>query len=111
MAPSAEVPYGTLDLINKTTQAASSFHAHVDFLAGKWSADSGPIYKIEFTGTKPQGALPSDPNRTAFIALIRYPDGELNYILAPQRLAIGDQVVSGERVDIKPGNTLPMREV
>src|ERR1700741_5033778 len=52
-----------------------------------------------------------DPNRTAFIALVKYADGELNYILAPQRLAIGDQVVSGERVDIKPGNALPMRNI
>ncbi|HEX9464125.1 MAG TPA: 50S ribosomal protein L2, partial [Alphaproteobacteria bacterium] len=52
-----------------------------------------------------------DPNRTAFIALVRYADGELAYILAPQRLAVGDSIVSGERVDIKPGNTLPMRNI
>src|SRR3984957_3901454 len=45
-----------------------------------------------------------DPNRTAFIALIKYKDGELAYILAPQRLAVGDTVVSGDRVDVKPGN-------
>lgn len=49
-----------------------------------------------------------DPNRTAFIALIRYEDGELAYILAPQRLNVGDTVVSGERVDIKPGNAMPL---
>ncbi len=49
-----------------------------------------------------------DPNRTAFIALIKYEDGELAYILAPQRLAIGDTVVSGERVDVKPGNAMPL---
>src|SRR5262249_7510421 len=48
--------------------------------------------------------LEYDPNRTAFIALIRYEDGELAYILAPQRLKAGDAVVSGERVDVKPGN-------
>jgi large subunit ribosomal protein L2 len=48
-----------------------------------------------------------DPNRTAFIALVRYEDGELAYILAPQRLAVGDQVVAGEKVDIKPGNAMP----
>ncbi|RMH45884.1 MAG: 50S ribosomal protein L2 [Alphaproteobacteria bacterium] len=48
-----------------------------------------------------------DPNRTAFIALIRYQDGEQSYILAPQRLAVGDQVVSGARVDVKPGNAMP----
>ncbi|MEZ5786206.1 MAG: 50S ribosomal protein L2 [Xanthobacteraceae bacterium] len=49
-----------------------------------------------------------DPNRTAFIALIKYEDGEFAYILAPQRLAVGDTVVSGERVDVKPGNAMPL---
>jgi large subunit ribosomal protein L2 len=49
-----------------------------------------------------------DPNRTAFIALIKYQDGEFAYILAPQRLAVGDTVVSGERVDVKPGNAMPL---
>ncbi|MDP7546182.1 MAG: 50S ribosomal protein L2, partial [Alphaproteobacteria bacterium] len=52
--------------------------------------------------------LEYDPNRSAFIALIRYPDGELSYILAPQRLAPGDRVVAGERVDVKPGNAMPL---
>ena len=52
-----------------------------------------------------------DPNRTAYIALIKYEDGEVAYILAPQRLAAGDQVISGERVDIKPGNALPMQNI
>ncbi|MDD9904343.1 MAG: 50S ribosomal protein L2 [Rhodospirillaceae bacterium] len=55
--------------------------------------------------------LEYDPNRTAFIALIKYADGELSYILAPQRLAVGDQVVSGERCDIKPGNAMPMNNI
>ncbi|MGD9867388.1 MAG: 50S ribosomal protein L2 [Hyphomicrobiales bacterium] len=50
--------------------------------------------------------LEYDPNRSAFIALIKYEDGELNYILAPQRLAPGDTVVSGEKADIKPGNAM-----
>ena len=49
-----------------------------------------------------------DPNRTAFIALIKYQDGELSYILAPQRLAVGDTVVAGDNVDVKPGNAAPM---
>src|SRR6266853_2010052 len=49
-----------------------------------------------------------DPNRTAFIALIKYEDGELAYILAPQRLGDGDTVVAGERVDVKPGNATPV---
>src|SRR6516162_9209807 len=48
-----------------------------------------------------------DPNRTAFIALLKYEDGELAYILAPQRLSPGDAVVSGEHVDVKPGNAMP----
>ncbi|WP_340108912.1 50S ribosomal protein L2 [Pikeienuella sp. HZG-20] len=48
-----------------------------------------------------------DPNRTAFIALIRYDDDERAYIIAPQRLGIGDIVVSGEKVDVKPGNAMP----
>ena len=49
-----------------------------------------------------------DPNRTAFIALISYADGEQAYILAPQRLAVGDTIVAGESVDIKPGNAMPV---
>ncbi|MFT3974404.1 MAG: 50S ribosomal protein L2 [Amaricoccus sp.] len=48
-----------------------------------------------------------DPNRTAFIALIGYADGEQSYILAPQRLAIGDTVISAAKADIKPGNAMP----
>ena len=55
--------------------------------------------------------LEYDPNRSGFIALIRYEDGELAYILAPQRLREGDKVVSGERVDVKPGNAMPMRSI
>src|SRR6266542_4735222 len=49
-----------------------------------------------------------DPNRTGFIALIKYEDGELAYILAPQRLAQSDTVVAGEHVDVKPGNAMPL---
>ena len=50
-----------------------------------------------------------DPNRTAFIALVRYEDGELSYILAPQRLAAGDTVIaSNKAVDVKPGNAMPL---
>ena len=55
--------------------------------------------------------LEYDPNRSAFIALIKYDDGELSYILAPQRLKAGDKVVSGPRVDIKPGNAMPMAAI
>ncbi len=55
--------------------------------------------------------LEYDPNRSAFIALIKYQDGELAYILAPQRLSAGDTVISGERVDIKPGNAMPLANI
>jgi len=55
--------------------------------------------------------LEYDPNRTAFIALIRYEDGELAYILAPQRLDVGDSVSAGRGVDIKPGNALPLQSI
>ncbi|WP_135077450.1 50S ribosomal protein L2 [Terasakiella sp. SH-1] len=55
--------------------------------------------------------LEYDPNRTAFIALIRYEDGELSYIIAPQRLQVGDTVVAGERVDVKPGNAMPLANI
>ena len=52
-----------------------------------------------------------DPNRSAFIALVKYEDGELSYILAPQRLAEGVSVVSGEHVDVKPGNAMPVGNI
>ncbi len=52
--------------------------------------------------------LEYDPNRTAFIALIRYEDGELSYILAPQRLQVGDTIVAGAQADVKPGNAMPL---
>ena len=55
--------------------------------------------------------LEYDPNRTAFIALIEYDDGEVSYILAPQRLEAGDTVVSGEKADIKPGNARPLASI
>ncbi len=55
--------------------------------------------------------LEYDPNRTAFIALIQYPDGEKAYILAPQRLKVGDKVISGEKTDVKPGNAMKLRNM
>ncbi len=53
--------------------------------------------------------LEYDPNRSAFIALVKYADGELAYILAPQRLKTGDQVIAAEKADVKPGNAMPLR--
>ncbi|MGE4527031.1 MAG: 50S ribosomal protein L2 [Rhodospirillaceae bacterium] len=55
--------------------------------------------------------LEYDPNRTAFIAFVRYEDGEVAYILAPQRLAVGDVVIASDRADIKPGNAMPMKNM
>jgi large subunit ribosomal protein L2 len=55
--------------------------------------------------------LEYDPNRTAFIALIKYADGELAYILAPQRLRVGDAVIAAQRADIKPGNAMPLSAI
>ena len=71
-------------------------YRHVDFKRRKLDVPA-TVERLEY-----------DPNRTAFIALIRYADGELSYILAPQRLRAGDQVVAGARVDIKPGNAMPL---
>ena len=55
--------------------------------------------------------LEYDPNRTAFIALVKYQDGEQAYILAPQRLGVGDTVISAERADVKPGNAMPIGNI
>ncbi|MGN1051428.1 MAG: 50S ribosomal protein L2, partial [Acutalibacteraceae bacterium] len=55
--------------------------------------------------------LEYDPNRSAFIALIEYEDGEKSYIIAPQGLKVGDTVVAGENADIKPGNALPLKAI
>jgi len=68
----------------------------IDFKRRKWDVN-GTVERLEY-----------DPNRTAFIALIKYDDGEQAYILAPQRLAAGDKVIAGARVDVKPGNAMPL---
>ena len=69
----------------------------IDFKRREHAGKAGTVERIEY-----------DPNRTAFIALVKYADGTLSYILAPQRLAAGDSVVSGDNVDIKPGNAMPI---
>jgi large subunit ribosomal protein L2 len=71
----------------------------IDFKRRKWDVP-GTVERIEY-----------DPNRTAFIALLKYDDGELAYIIAPQRLAVGDQVIAGERVDTKPGNAMLLSQM
>ncbi len=71
-------------------------YRRIDFKRRKFDAP-GKVERLEY-----------DPNRTAFIALVKYEDGTLAYILAPQRLAVGDTVVSGKKVDVKPGNAMPL---
>lgn len=68
-------------------------------------------FKRAKAGTATVERLEYDPNRTAFIALIKYQDGEQAYILAPQRLRVGDTVEAGENADIKPGNALPLKNI
>ena len=65
--------------------------------------------KLDVKGTVER--IEYDPNRSAFIALIKYEDNELKYIIAPQRLAIGDNIVSSKKADIKPGNCMPLSSV
>lgn len=74
-------------------------YRHIDFKRRKFDVPA-KVERLEY-----------DPNRTAFIALVRYEDGEQAYILAPQRLGVGDQVIAGERVDVKPGNAMPLKSV
>jgi large subunit ribosomal protein L2 len=78
---------------------AKKLYRKVDFKRRKWNV-AGTVQRLEY-----------DPNRTAFIALVKYADGELAYILAPQRLRAGDEVVAAEKVDLKPGNASPLRSL
>jgi large subunit ribosomal protein L2 len=71
----------------------------IDFKRGKTGVNA-TVERLEY-----------DPNRTAFIALVAYDDGEQAYILAPQRLRVGDKVRAGEDADIKPGNALPLKSI
>ncbi|MEL6568621.1 MAG: 50S ribosomal protein L2 [Pseudomonadota bacterium] len=78
---------------------AKRLYRKIDFKRNKWDV-SATVERLEY-----------DPNRTAFIALIRYEDGEVSYIIAPQRLAVGDKVVTSATADIKPGNVLPLKNI
>ncbi|MDR1694826.1 MAG: 50S ribosomal protein L2 [Lactobacillaceae bacterium] len=71
----------------------------IDFKRNKFDAEAS-VERIEY-----------DPNRSAFIALISYADGEKAYILAPQRLKAGDKVISSSKADIKPGNAMPLKNM
>ncbi|MBT5435063.1 MAG: 50S ribosomal protein L2 [Alphaproteobacteria bacterium] len=65
--------------------------------------------KFDVVGTVDR--LEYDPNRSAYIALVTYEDNDQAYILAPQRLQVGDKIVSGDRVDIRPGNAMPLQNI
>jgi len=78
---------------------AKKLYRKVDFKRNRWDVPA-TVERLEY-----------DPNRTAFIALIKYEDGELSYIIAPQRLEVGDTVVSSATADIKPGNVLPLKNI
>ncbi len=71
----------------------------IDFKRRKFDVEA-TVERIEY-----------DPNRTAYIALLKYADGELAYILAPQRLTAGDKVIAAESADVKPGNAMPLSAV
>ncbi len=68
-------------------------------------------FKRRTAGIATVERLEYDPNRTSFIALVRYEDQSLSYIIAPQRLKVGDKIESGPKSDIKPGNALPLRNI
>src|SRR6187455_1900105 len=74
-------------------------YRYIDFKRRKWDMPA-TVERLEY-----------DPNRTAFIALIKYEDGELAYILAPNRLAPGEQVIASEHADVKPGNAMPIANI
>ena len=76
---------------------AKRLYRVVDFKRRKWDVPAS-VERLEY-----------DPNRSAFIALVKYEDGEHSYILAPQRLKAGDHVVAAEKADVKPGNAMPLR--
>lgn len=78
---------------------AKNLYRKVDFKRNKFDVEA-TVERLEY-----------DPNRTAFIALITYTDGEQAYIIAPQRLGVGDKVISSKTADIKPGNTLPLKNI
>ncbi|MEM7494109.1 MAG: 50S ribosomal protein L2, partial [Pseudomonadota bacterium] len=79
--------------------AAKRLYRKIDFKRNKWDVPA-TVERLEY-----------DPNRTAFIALIKYEDGEQSYIVAPQRLSVGDTVISSKTADIKPGNVLPLKNI
>jgi large subunit ribosomal protein L2 len=84
---------------NNIGGGAKRLYRIIDFKRRKWDVPA-TVERIEY-----------DPNRTAFIALIQYTDGVKAYIIAPQRLKAGDTIIAGEKVDVKPGNAMPLKSI
>ena len=78
---------------------AKKLYRKIDFKRNKFDIEA-KVERLEY-----------DPNRTAFIALVKYLDGDLAYVLAPQRLKVGDKIISGDRVDVKPGNAMRLKSM
>ena len=71
----------------------------IDFKRRTWDVEA-TVERLEY-----------DPNRTAFIALVKYPDDSVAYILAPQRLAVGDKIIAAKKTDVKPGNAMELGQL
>ena len=100
---------------NKIDRAGRNNHGHVTF----WNRGGGHKQRyrvIDFLRDKKDveaivERIEYDPNRSSFIALVKYSDGELKYIIAPQKLKVGDSIVSSDKADIKPGNTMLLKNI
>ena len=86
-------------MVRRRGGGVKKLYRKVDFKRQKFDIEA-KVERLEY-----------DPNRTAFIALVKYLDGELSYIIAPQRLKAGDKIIAGEKVDVKPGNAMPLRSI
>ncbi|GAB4285167.1 MAG: 50S ribosomal protein L2 [Candidatus Dojkabacteria bacterium] len=89
---------GVITTRHKST-GNKKLYRHIDFLRDKHNVP-GVIETIEY-----------DPNRTAFISLVKYADGERRYILLPDGVNVGDEIISGNEVPVKVGNAMPLKRV
>ncbi|MBQ8651621.1 MAG: 50S ribosomal protein L2 [Alphaproteobacteria bacterium] len=100
---------------NKLDRAGRNSHGHITV----WNRGGGHKQRyriIDFLRDKKDmeavvERIEYDPNRTSFIALVKYEDGEYRYIVAPQKLKVGDAVVSSDKADVKPGNTMLLKNI
>jgi len=86
-------------MVRRRGGGAKKTYRIIDFKRRKFDVEA-KVERLEY-----------DPNRTAFIALVKYLDGEQAYILAPQRVKAGDKVIAGDKVDVKPGNAMPLKNM